>query len=106
VLFNPVLDLKGKWERQFGMSLERVSPIDLVNGSLPPTIIQTGTADAVVPVEIAREFVRKAKAEGASNINLIEYPGRRHGFYYMRNNGDFDATINETIRFFKNLGWL
>ncbi len=106
VLFNPVLDMKGKWERQQHMDLVGVSPIDQLTRPLPPTLILQGTADKVAPIGVARSFVAKARAVGSRNIRLVEYPGRPHAFFNKEETGDFSATMEELIHFLSELNWI
>ena len=105
VLFNPVLQLAGRWERKFGMRLASVSPLVNLDNSLPPTLILQGDADRVAPIGIARRFVATARSLGNVDVELIEFPGRPHGFFNRTENGDLKATVSDLMRFLKDLGW-
>lgn len=107
ILFNPALDLTGGAEASAGRDLKSVSPIDLLGGrSLPPTLILQGDADRLTPIETARRFVEKAEKNGATDVELIAFPGRRHGFFNNENDGDLEATTVDAERFLERLGWL
>jgi len=103
ILFNPVLDMKGKWESKFNTNLQTVSPIDLLTQSLPPTLILQGDSDKVTPLKIVETFVSKAKDVGSPNVNLRIYKGEGHGFFNRRK---FDATTADVVNFFESLGWI
>jgi acetyl esterase len=104
VLFNPVLDLQS-WNRRFGLDLRAVSPIDLVDQRLPPTLILQGTADRVAPVRGARRFVEAAERAGGGPVKLVEYADRQHGFFNKQANGDLQRTLEEVVQFLRGLGW-
>lgn len=103
VLFNPALDLKGKWENKLGLKLREVSPVDLLRAPLPPTIIFQGSADTVTPLRNAELFVDKARQLGAAQVELHVYAGRTHGFFGRE---DFTSTMDRTRAFLDGLGWL
>jgi acetyl esterase/lipase len=106
ILFNPVLDLSAFWKRKAQMPLEGVSPMVLVHDhALPPTLILQGTADTIAPVDVARTFVRLARAQGSKDIVLVEFDGRQHGFFNNKENGDLDATVNDLIKFMRKERW-
>lgn len=106
ILFNPVLDLSGWWEKKAGKSLKDVSPLQLERRHAPPpTLILQGTADRTARIEVARHFVEVARSMGAKNVELIAFPGRQHGFFNVQSNGDLDATVNDAIEFMKKVGW-
>ena len=48
-------------------------------GSIPPTLILHGDADAIVPVQQARDLERVLKAKGVT-YEIQIYPGAGHGF--------------------------
>lgn len=104
VLFNPVLDLQSR-SRRFGLDLRSVSPMELVDQRLPPTLILQGTADRVAPVRGARRFVEKAERAGAGPVKLVEYADRQHGFFNKGANGDLQSTLHEVVQFLRGLGW-
>ena len=102
VLFNPVLDMS-RWEKQFHVELDSVSPLQLVNKPLPPTLIFHGTNDKVAPFATAEQFVKKATRLGSPTIKLESYPGREHGFFNFED--DFKSSLLSTYSFICNLGW-
>jgi acetyl esterase/lipase len=103
VLFNPVIDLSGKWERLLKMKLRDVSPMDALQGPLPPTLIVQGTLDRIAPIVKTRRFIEKAKKLGAGNIQMIEYPGREHGFFNKE--PDTESTLQDSLEFLRKIGW-
>jgi acetyl esterase/lipase len=103
VLFNPVIDLAGKWERTFKMELGGVSPMETLQGPLPPTLIVQGTLDRIAPIATTRIFIEKAKKLGAANIKMIEYPGREHGFFNKE--PDTGSTLQDSLEFLQKIGW-
>jgi len=60
-----------------------ISPIYFVTAQLPPTLIIHGDADTVVPLQQSETFVARAKAAGATAVQLVIRPGKGHGW------GDF-----------------
>jgi acetyl esterase/lipase len=68
-----------------------ISPIYSVTARLPPTLIIHGDADTVVPLQQSESFVQRAKAAGATAIQLLLRPGKGHGW------GDFwRSTVDVT----------
>lgn len=102
VLFNPVFNngpegwnyntVKDYWED--------FSPYHNIRIGHPPTIILTGTADNLVPVEIAEAYQQKVAGTGViSNLKL--YVGAEHGFF---NAADYrDSTLIEIMPFLEDL---
>jgi acetyl esterase/lipase len=105
ILFNPALDLKGRWEKYVGLDLRSVSPIDIVHGPLPPTLILQGTADRLTPLSVTRSFVERAKELGSKDITIVEFPGRQHGFFNNRKTGDMEAALLAVQTFLDHIGW-
>lgn len=103
ILFNPVLDMKGKWEDKFKADLHPVSPIDMLAQPLPPTLILQGDADRVTPLSTAEAFASKARTLGSPLVTVRVYKGRGHGFF---NRQEFDTTMSEVVSFFNSLGWI
>lgn len=56
------------------------SPMDQVNGSAPPMLVVHGTRDTVTPVEDARLFVQKLRAESHHPVLYAELAGAQHAF--------------------------
>lgn len=103
VLLNPALDLSA-WSF-YTQELRRVNPIEIVNDTLPATLILNGTKDAITPLATARWFQKKAKGMGAVMVKVVEYDGRNHSFWKNVENGDLRRTVWQTIRFLDGLGW-
>ncbi|MGA7272000.1 MAG: alpha/beta hydrolase [Acidimicrobiia bacterium] len=57
----------------------RASPVDLVHGSAPPTLLVTGSFDSLVPPEESRHFARALRAHGV-DTTYLEVPWAQHGF--------------------------
>lgn len=57
----------------------RASPIDLVDGSAPPTLLVAGSYDSLVPPQESRHFARELRAHDV-DTTLIEVPWAQHGF--------------------------
>ncbi|XOV89834.1 MAG: alpha/beta hydrolase [Pseudomonadota bacterium] len=113
ILFNPALDIGStpRVAQGFGVSQEaliEISPYHQVTRDLPPAIIFHGTADTTVPFSSVEQFVAKASALGVDTIELFPYPGRTHGFFNFREEGnpDYDDTVARVDRFLQKLGWL
>ena len=86
------------------LSLGReISPIYFVTSQLPPTLIIHGAADTVVPLQQAEAFVQRAKAVGATNVQLITRPGKGHGWGdFWRSSEDVTAFANWFDRYLRN----
>lgn len=82
VLFNPVLDVgpDGFGNRRFGPGYAAYSPADHVTSAVPPTLIQSGGADKLVPPASLEHFQAEAKRQGA-RCELVLYPGQPHSFF-------------------------
>jgi acetyl esterase/lipase len=104
VLFNPVLEIGGRL-RASGLDASSVSPAQIVDKHLPPTLILQGTADRVTPVGGARRFAELARQSGAEPVKLVEYAGRSHGFFNDERGGDLRLTLDEATAFLRSLGW-
>lgn len=107
LLLNPVLDLS-RYEdsKHFNRSLVAVSPLQAMHKPLPPTLILQGTADTTAPLATTRRFVLRAEALGSKQVELVEFPGRVHGFFNNEENGDLEQSMREVKRFLDRLGWL
>lgn len=108
ILFNPVLDLSGKWEIEFNTNLRTVSPIQNIRNPLPPTVIFQGDADKVTPFTTAEQFVELARMSGSKEIRLIRFENRHHGFFHHKEGeqSDFDLTMQQSVLFLRDLGWI
>jgi acetyl esterase/lipase len=56
------------------------SPVARVHAGAPPFLVIHGTGDTVIPVEQARDFVERLRAESHSVVSYVELPGAGHGF--------------------------
>jgi len=114
ILYNPVIDTT---ERGYGVSSvgeERkteISPCHHVRKGLPPTLLFHGTADKTVPFENVQRFEKLMK-EAGNNCTLIPFEGKGHGFFngsYFRpknDDEDFNVTMEKSVAFLKELGFL
>ncbi len=111
VAFNPVSDATngafGDSEARkrnaaaIGDDPEAISPIHHVSGQVPPALILHGGGDVVVPVSDSKRFIEALKKAGVK-AELIEYPGRPHGFYNFlpgNRNPLFAKTLQESVEF-------
>ena len=58
----------------------KASPIARVRADAPPFLVVHGSADNVIPVAQAREFVERLRAASRSTVGYLELPGASHGF--------------------------
>ncbi|MBJ7341686.1 alpha/beta hydrolase [Mycolicibacterium sp.] len=56
------------------------SPIARTHADAPPFLVIHGTADTIIPVQQARNFVEKLRADSRSVVGYLELPGAGHGF--------------------------
>lgn len=56
------------------------SPVARVHRDAPPFLVVHGSADTVIPVEQARNFVERLTAASAESVSYVEFPGAGHGF--------------------------
>ncbi len=70
-----------------------ISPIYFVTKQLPPTLIIHGDADRDVPLQQSESFVERARAAGATHVELIVRPGKGHGW------GDFWKSTEDITAF-------
>ena len=102
VLYNPVIDMTGKWQAavqpprndrsstapatqpaDVGALAMRVSPTHNIRKGQPPCLLVHGEKDQVVDVAQARLFA-KAYAAAGNRCDYIELEGVKHGFVYLR----------------------
>lgn len=105
VLFNPVFNNgPGEWgHERVGERYREFSPAHHVEKGAPPTVVFLGTADALVPVRVLREFEMEMKQVG-SRCDAHLYPDAKHGFF--NKDPHFTLTLAEADRFLGSLGWL
>jgi acetyl esterase/lipase len=99
VAFNPAVDLAPlAGYTNFphaGADPAAMSPLHHVGASTPPVLIQHGTADQVIPIDLIRQF-----RDGAGACEVIEYEGARHGFFNRgASEAHFEATTAAAIAF-------
>jgi acetyl esterase/lipase len=56
------------------------SPIARTHADAPPFLVIHGSGDTVIPVQQARDFVAKLRAESRAPVGYVELPGAGHGF--------------------------
>jgi acetyl esterase/lipase len=56
------------------------SPIAQIHPDAPPFLVVHGTGDTIIPVDQARSFVERLRAESKSVVSYVELPGAGHGF--------------------------
>jgi len=108
LLFNPALDLSSTAEAMVrltgGLGLTRdalayCDPGPHLQLPYPPTLIQHGTADTVVPYTAAESFTARLSAMGGV-CRLVGYEGRGHGFFNLtRGEADFQETLRVADEF-------
>jgi dipeptidyl aminopeptidase/acylaminoacyl peptidase len=74
------------------------SPVEFVRPGNPPTLIQHGTHDEVVPIGQVRRF-RDAMVQAGNDCVLLEYERAGHAFHYPGSAGHFDDVIDATAEF-------
>jgi len=105
VLFFPVVNVGPGYydQHRFGDEPRKYSPEAYVTKNLPPTIIEGGGADKLVPPEELKDFKTKCDAAGAKCI-LDFYPGQPHGF---ANKEPYTSlTLNAVMHFLESIGYL
>jgi acetyl esterase/lipase len=71
----------------------RASPIDRVRPDAPPFLVVHGSADGLIPVREAREFVDALRARSLSKVEYLELPGASHGFDMTDRRSVFKAAV-------------
>jgi acetyl esterase/lipase len=56
------------------------SPIARTHADAPPFLVIHGSGDTVIPVQQARDFVAKLRADSRAPVGYVELPGAGHGF--------------------------
>lgn len=114
MLFNPVLDTTergGLWEKISAARWAEISPCHLICKGLPPTLLQHGDRDEMVPHEEAVRFARDMSAAG-NDCRLVTYPGRKHGFFNRKERNadaeesDYVLTLAASVAFLREIGFL
>lgn len=103
VLFNPALAPDGTPRLVF---LGDACPDWSVDGSFPPTLVQHGTADTIVPIDHARRFAERIASDGG-RCEFVEYDGMPHAFYkFPAPKGRLQETLGEMERFLRSIDLL
>jgi len=86
----------------------RFSPYYLIDASFPPTLMQHGTADKVVPFRQVAQFRDKLATLGVNTLKVVPFEGRGHGFFNRGKGqpGDFDRAAGEMVSFLQQQGWI
>lgn len=119
-LFNPALVLAPVGDDQsilpekleelrdrMGVEPSQLSPLHMLSGKAPPTIIFHGKEDTTVPYQTAELFAQAMKDAG-NRCELIGYDDQKHGFFnYGRGDGThYQDTLNQLDAFLVSLGYL
>ena len=110
VLFNPVYDNgpTGYGYDRVKEYYRKISPIDNLDGTQPPTLVLLGSRDQHLPVETARLYDRRMEVHG-NRCETVIYEGQKHGFFNMhkvKNTEYFAKTATEMEGFLASLGFL
>lgn len=104
VLFNPVFDNgpDGYGYDRVSSYWEEFSPMHNLDASVPPTLVQLGTKDDLIPVAIAEAY-KATMDELGIRCDLILYDGQPHGFF---NKAKYEETVQAADDFLVSLGYL
>jgi acetyl esterase len=110
VLFNPVYDNgpDGYGYERVKDYYKKISPIDNLDGSQPPTLVMMGSLDKHTPVATTELYDQRMEANG-NRCDTIIYEGQQHGFFNVHKspNGDYFIKTAEAMdRFLASLGFL
>ena len=106
VLFCPVYDSAGYGRKLFGDDWRKYSPAHHLHADMPPTLVQVGGNDKLLPVETAERF-RDGMRDLGVRSELIVYDGQGHGFF-VRNQSEerYAATLDAMLEFLGSLGYV
>lgn len=111
LLFNPVYDNNpddGWGGARIADYWEEISPAHHITKDDPPAIVFLGTADKLIPVEVAERFQKNMKDVGLKS-DLHLYEGAPHGFFNKGKGGETDYyqdTVEKMDAFLVELGYL
>ena len=107
ILFNPLINTGPKTYASnfFDDKFELHSPFHNVSSGSPPILIMTGTEDRLIKIDEVRQFTQKMKSVG-NNIELIEYDGKKHGFFNNPNSESYKSTVKTIYDFLLDLEFL
>lgn len=85
ILLNPVIDVGPNgyahgYVKPYIDDWTRISPLQSVDKDFPPTLIQVGTNDNVLPVDKTEAFNQAMLAQGNA-CEIVYYDGATHGFF-------------------------
>ncbi len=107
LLFNPVLD-----NGPGGYGFDRVeaywqsfSPLHNLKADSPPTLIQVGDSDKLVPVSMCEQYQQSLQNLGVT-CTLHVYPDQPHGFFNPATPDMYRETVSNMDRFLQQQGWL
>jgi carboxymethylenebutenolidase len=75
-------------------------PLKMPAKRFPPLLVLHGDADQVIPVEAGKHLAEVAKGLGGQ-VDLVIYPGEKHGFGSNTTNKDGADALNRTITFLR-----
>ncbi len=112
VLLNPVIDLVDGWSggrkkcETAGIDPADFSPAHHVRAELPPTLVLSGSDDALIPPRLIRSFQKRMRDAG-NHCTFVEYPNAGHGFFNYGRGGNqyFQWTMWEFERFLHEIGF-
>ena len=89
VLYNPVYDNgpNGYGHERVGDYYKKISPIDNLDGTQPPTIVFMGENDKHTPPATVRLYEQRMRDNG-NVCESILYPGQKHGFFNLHKSKD------------------
>ncbi|WPJ95169.1 alpha/beta hydrolase fold domain-containing protein [Coraliomargarita algicola] len=101
VLLNPVLNVGPDgyahgYVTRFIAEWEKLSPFHSADDTFPPTLIEVGTLDKILPIHMAKAFEQKMIAAG-NHCEIKFFEGADHGFF---NKPEYRPEIIEDIKHF------
>jgi acetyl esterase/lipase len=107
VLFNPVLNNGPEgWGHERVQDFWReISPAHQVGPHTPPTLLQVGDRDHILPVDILHDFQRRM-LEAGGRCELRVYADKGHGFFNYAQSDMYQATVAEMDHFLASLGFI
>ena len=113
LLFNPVYNNdpggygNNDKDNRVAEYWEKISPMNNLDGTQPPTLVLMGSRDKHTPVDITMEYDRRMEANG-NRCETIIYEDQKHGFFNLGKGGKeyFLKTIIEADKFLVSLGYL
>jgi len=105
VQFNPVIDTsaEGYGHNRVSKYWEDFSPMLRLSKDTPPSLVMFGDNDELIPLSTIERYKLKAQ-EVESNVKVIIYPGKGHGFFNRGNS--YTETVAEMDKFLTAHGFL